>query len=404
MGVAMSGTGGFEDRFIQLGPSLVSVPERLLLAHARGEVLFITGAGSSIPSGLPDFRRLVLEVYQNLDASTHAVLNAIPAGAHNQFKPATAGLTTEQVAEVTRFVWGDYDVVLGMIERRLDGPAAPSSSVRLAVIDALRNSGAKPAEIHKALVRLSDRGPATTVVTTNFDRLLETAAGYQKKRLRCHSLGAVPRPGKAQEFAGVLHIHGVLSKDSKEFSDFVVTDQDFGEFYLRRRVVPDFIYDAARLFHLVLVGYSANDAPMRYLLNAVAADGSRFSDLKERFAFVSTDGTPDPVVLEDWKGRGITPIPYDSSSGHQMLTDTLVRWAELSAINGKRDKIDSALKKIVRSTRATSSDADRDLFDHLIRRSGADERVRISGVISKAKATPDWLDALLDVERPQSGS
>ena len=39
-----------------------------------------------------------------------------------------------------------------------------------------------------------------------------------------------------------------------------------------RRVVPDLIYDAARLFNLVLVGYSANDPPMRYLLNAVAAD------------------------------------------------------------------------------------------------------------------------------------
>ena len=42
--------------------------------------------------------------------------------------------------------------------------------------------------------------------------------------------------------------------------------------YYRYGYVPDFIYDAARLFHLVLVGYSANDPPMRYLLNAVAAD------------------------------------------------------------------------------------------------------------------------------------
>jgi len=82
-----------------------------------------------------------------------------------------------------------------------------------------------------------------------------------------------------------------------------VTDQDFGEFYLRRRVVPDFIYDAARLFNLVLVGYTANDPPMRYLLNAVAADGTRFDDLKERFTFIGDVHPPDPVALEDWKGR-----------------------------------------------------------------------------------------------------
>ncbi|MBM4289666.1 MAG: hypothetical protein FJ135_16260 [Deltaproteobacteria bacterium] len=91
--------------------------------------------------------------------------------------------------------------------------------------------------------------------------------------------------------------------------DLILTDQDFGEFYLRRPVVPDFIYDAARLFHLVLVGYSANDPPMRYLLNAVAADGTRFSEIKERFSFVPTN-TSDSELLEDWRGRGITPIPY----------------------------------------------------------------------------------------------
>ena len=83
-----------------------------------------------------------------------------------------------------------------------------------------------------------------------------------------------------------------------------LSDNDFGEFYLRRRVVPDFIYDAARLFHLVLVGYSANDPPMRYLLNAVAADGSRFSDLKERFTFVGAGDPPDAVELEDCHRTG----------------------------------------------------------------------------------------------------
>jgi hypothetical protein len=136
----------------------------------------------------------------------------------------------------------------------------------------------------------------------------------------------------------------------------VLTDQDFGEFYLRRRVVPDFIYDAARLFHLVLVGYSANDPPMRYLLNAVAADGTRFDDLKERFTFFGTD-SPDPVALEDWKARGITPIYYDGKGGHVTLRTTLDRWAELSAINGRKRTIDAEIRRIVKFTRATASDA-----------------------------------------------
>jgi len=163
---------------------------------------------------------------------------------------------------------------------------------------------------------------------------------------------------------------------------------------LRRRVVPDFIYDAARLFNLVLIGYSANDPPMRYLLNAVAADGTRFYDLKERFAFV---GTSDPVGLEDWKGRGITPIPYNTENKHSILLYTLERWAALSANNGKRSRVDTEVKRIVRTNRGDASDPNRDLFDHLIRRSNSSERTRLSALASKQKADLGWLDAIVAI-------
>jgi SIR2-like domain len=278
----------------------------------------------------------------------------------------------------------------------MDGRGARSSRVRSAVTDVLRNAGSRPAPIHRALVSLADRGAATTIVTTNFDKLLEAAARGQGKRLQSYALGGIPRPGRSDEFAGVLHIHGVLGEQHRA-SDVIVTDQDFGEFYLRRRIVPDFIYDAARLFHLVLVGYSANDAPMRYLLNAVAADGSRFDDLRERFAFVGMAPQIDPVAIEDWKGRGITPIPYSASEQHIMLGRTLKRWAELSAINGRPGHVDSTLRRLIRTPRSGSTDSDRDLFDHLIRRSATNERQRMSAFISESGAGLDWLDAIATI-------
>ena len=52
-----------------MGEKLPLIPERLLLAHARGEVLFICGAGISRPANLPDFRQLVLDVYGKLDTA-----------------------------------------------------------------------------------------------------------------------------------------------------------------------------------------------------------------------------------------------------------------------------------------------------------------------------------------------
>lgn len=109
------------DRVIPLGSDLAAIPERLLLAHARGEVLFIAGAGISQPAGLPDFRGLVLGVYAQLDAAVHAVISNIPHIGCNHLSTDLAGLTTQQAAEVRRFIRGDYDVVLGMLERRIDG-------------------------------------------------------------------------------------------------------------------------------------------------------------------------------------------------------------------------------------------------------------------------------------------
>lgn len=379
------------ERVLSLGYGLPVVPERLMLAHARGRVLFIAGAGVSKPAGLPDFRKLVLDVYAKLDAGVHAVVTGSKDDEPGDF----SGLTSQQIAEVKRFKRRDYDVVLGMLERRIDDKPSGTSRVRATVAEVLRAAGPKPAPIHKALMRLADRGGASAIVTTNFDLLLQAGASG-KEKLQTYSLGGIPRPGRSSEFAGILHIHGALDRNSKRASDLVFTDQDFGEFYMRRRTVPEFIYDAARLFHLVLIGYSADDPPMRYLLNAIAADGVRFDDLKERFTFVGVE-TPDPVLVEDWKGRGITPIVYDSKDHHQSLLNLLERWAEFSAVNGRPGKAEAEVKRIVKRPRNAADESDRDLFDHLVRRGNTSERVRLSSLASKAGADTGWLDSIVEI-------
>ena len=387
-----------EDRVIRLGPGLPAIPERLLLAHARGEVLFITGAGISRPANLPDFRGLVMETYEELDGAVHDVISKLSSDACTRCALNLEGLSPQQSAEVQRFRAGDFDVALGMLERRMDGPARETSQVRRAVVRRLTKPEVRHAPIHTALMKLADRGGAVTMVTTNFDLLLEEAARNVTPRIQAYALGGIPRPARGQSFAGVMHIHGVVERDENRISDLIVSDQDFGEFYLRRRTVPDFIYDAARLFNLVLVGYSANDPPMRYLLNAVAADGTRFDDLKERFTFVGSEEV-DPIAVEDWKGRGITPVPYDKRDGHVALLNALERWAELSPINGKRSKIDAEIKRIVKVSRSASSDSDRDLFDHLLRRSSAPERIRLTKLAGLGKADFGWLDAIASITR-----
>jgi NAD-dependent SIR2 family protein deacetylase len=384
---------GIDDRVISLGPGMPAIPERLLLAHARGDVLFIAGAGISQPAGLPDYRELVVKVYARLDAAVHDIVSKIPRSACNQWNADVSQLTHRQAAEVRRFVAGDYDVVLGMLERRMDGQAGKPSSVRQIIATELRTQDIRPAPIHRALMGLADRGGSIAIITTNFDRLLEEAVKRAHPRIQTYALGGIPRPGRRSDFAGILHIHGAVDPNANRATDLIVSDQDFGEFYLRRRTVSDFVYDAARLFHLVLVGYSANDPPMRYLLNAIAADGTRFDDLKERFTFVGTQA-PDPTALEDWRGRGITPIHYQAANGHSALSNVLERWAELSAVNGEKQTLDKELIRIVTENRKSTLEADCDLFDHLVRRSNSNERVRLATLVSKRGADLGWLDAI----------
>lgn len=395
------------DRSLRLRPGLPELPERLLLAHAEGRVLFIAGAGVSMqaPSCLPDFGQLVRGVVGELDVALGAHLAASRAG--TGAAPSSAGLLTldpEQRALLSRIHASELDVALGILERRMDGDQARQSTVRRAVANALRVSRAH-APIHEALVKLANRGVASTIVTTNFDGLLETAARALRVPLQRYSLQDIPRPSLRPEFNGVLHIHGALDPDPRRNSELILTDRDFGEHYLRRRTIPDFIYDTARIFHIVLVGYSLDDPPMRYLLNAVAADGQRFTDLKERFVFVAVQGQPDgpnggeiEAEMATWRGRGLTPIPFDRSDGYRALPDVLSAWADLSPY-GRREKADLRLRTILRREVAGTSDESSALFGHLFRRGTDGEQVRIAIAARDGRADPAWLDRMVEIAR-----
>lgn len=399
-----------DDAEVVLGPACAALPERLLLAHTRGQVLFLAGAGVSMsgPPCLPSFRDLVLEVYRRLHDPLLPVLQELSG--EGPGLPQGPALTAHQKAEARHFEKQQLDVVLGMLERRIDGGRREESQVRRAAVDALRpGRSARHAGIHTNLIRLANRGAATAILTTNFDLLLESAAEELGRTLEAHALGAIPRPAERPSFRGVLHLHGALRSEDDFIPDLILTDQDFGEFYLRRRVLPDLLYDAARIYHLVLVGYTATDPPVRYLLDAISADDARFSDLKERFAFVPCEGKEaDEVTFADWKGRGLTPIPYSSSESHRELAVTLATWAELFEKTQSLEEGDETiterrvrelLGRITETPLSGASDEERGIFGHVIRREGRTRRAQLAKYLGDLKRDYGWLDRILEVTR-----
>ena len=117
---------------MKLLPDGPDIPQELLTAQEKGEVLFICGAGVSMTIGLPSFRGLVLAVYEALGENWH-------------LHPAE-----REIMEPNGRLSGQYDRVLRSLERRLTAAGtAQAGRLRERIRDAVR-AGLQPPKDQKA--------------------------------------------------------------------------------------------------------------------------------------------------------------------------------------------------------------------------------------------------------------
>lgn len=301
-------------QFITNGPE---IPTELLHAQERGEVVFVCGAGISRTVNLPSFYELTKNIYEAL----HENWEQYPAEAEGMNK---AHLTLDRTLFALQMRLASHD-------------PRQAAEVRRQIIAAVQKSlEPPPAHLvhHMNILRLSrDVELRTRVVTTNFDTLFERAwQDSRKTKIRSYAVAEMPAPGSA-DFEGVLHLHGRIADEKLELvrSDLVLTSAEFGEAYLRSGWAARYVYDLARTSAIVIVGYGVDDPPMRYLMEVLTADRSRFVDLKPIYAFVPSDEDERSRAkqLALWKARGTTPIVYDHKGGadHSALYDTLDAWS-----------------------------------------------------------------------------
>ncbi len=107
-------------------------------------------------------------------------------------------------------------------------------------------------------------------------------------------------------------------------SDLVLTSADFGDAYLRNGWASRYLEDRMRTGTLILVGYRAEDAAMRLLLEALDADRDRFPDLEGIYAMEK--GSPGSASI--WKAKGIKAIEF---ADYDEIYATLREWARYNA-------------------------------------------------------------------------
>ena len=273
-------------RFSSDGPEF---PNEFIDSLLAGEVIFLCGTGVSAPQ-MPDFKGLVESTYETLGVER---------------------TDSEQRA----FEKDLFEEVLGALNRRLSDPCA----VTRTVAELLTVPDDPVLDQHRTILRLSrDLDNRILVVTTNFDTLLERAAAevgqIETPRDISFAGQALPAPG-SPSFSGVIHIHGRLADRllGLEATPLVMTSADYGDAYMRSGWASRFLFDLARCKTIVLVGYSASDAPVRYFLNVLEADRVRFPDLKPVYA-VDAYGCDPEEATSSWGTLAVIPLPYKMNS------------------------------------------------------------------------------------------
>lgn len=300
-------------RFVEQG---ADIPDELIRAVTDGSATFLCGAGVSFRVNLPSFKLLTECVYARLGETPD-----------------------DEAAERNAIQSKEYDRALRSLEKRTHRPGTPSR-----VRDAVARELAPPAVAfpdHLALLHLSrDRDGRPRLLTTNFDTLFERAA-HAAGILNVPSYSGVsmPRAGGDRDH-GILHLHGRIADDTLNLdpTDLILTSADFGEAYLRSGWASRYIEDRMRLGTLVLVGYGAEDAAMRLLLETLDADRDRFRDLHDIYAMELGTATSASI----WKAKGIKPIEFSS---YEAIYDTLSEWARYAKqpVDYRRARVGSIL-------------------------------------------------------------
>ena len=177
----------------------------------------------------------------------------------------------------------------------------------------------------KTVLRLSKSPDGKhQIVTTNFDYLFERALDEQLKRYVAPTL---PDLTTGQSIDGLVYLHGRINGNMRPgdgHQGFVLTSSDFGRAYLAEGWATRFVRDLLDRYTVVLLGYSASDPPVRYLLQGLHT--RTYGKRPSIYAF--DGGKTEQDVRQRWQDNDVQPLPYiTTDNDHTPLWNTLDAWA-----------------------------------------------------------------------------
>ncbi|MBO9170022.1 SIR2 family protein [Rhizobium sp. L245/93] len=300
-------------RFTAYGPS---IPDELLIARDQSKVVFFCGAGVSQA-------RAKLDNFADLADKAMAILGAGRESSARKLLDAAS--TAKQIKGVGSLVATDR--VFSLLERDFE-----VSDIHAAVSSVLAPLPGADLSAHRLILTLAGGlGENTRLVTTNFDLLFEDCD------VDLPSIGPLSLPDLSRtDLHGIVHLHGRVTRDysGSDADGFVLSSSDFGKAYLANGWATRFIQALLEKYSIVFLGYSADDPPVQYLLEALKGTPQSAGRM---YAFQSGE---DGAASALWEHKGVTAIPYSQADGHSALWRTLEAWAERAEdVDGWYDRI-----------------------------------------------------------------
>ena len=285
-------------RFKADGPA---IPDILLDERDAGNVVFLCGAGVSMPAGMPNFRELADHVANEVapppDSGIRRALQIF-----DETGPPVAEWCRPSLDRVFQRLYEKYgrEQVVEIVWRKLNEPP-------------------KSQRHHRIIARLSANAEGDPqIVTTNFDLLFETALG--KQEIPRYEPPMYPDLRHGVPATGITYLHGRLAATESGPHNYILSSAELGRAYLAEGWAAKFVRDLLQHHTVVLLGYRADDPPVHYLLQGLDSVGRQTPD--RLFAFDL--GDPDDVDA-NWTDRGVNAIPYGDN--HEVLWETLEAWA-----------------------------------------------------------------------------
>ncbi|MBB4292024.1 hypothetical protein GGE16_004100 [Rhizobium leguminosarum] len=265
---------------------------------------------------MPDFFGLAEAVITELGVPSQSPVHRILAEARDiEKRTGVAGLISA-------------DKLFGLLEQDFN-----RKDIEAAVAKSLKPGNGADMSAHRMLVDLATAPNGNVqLVTTNFDRLFNDCSAAVGSTL----FPNLPDPARQGAINGIVYLHGRATLDYRgaENDGFVLSSASFGKAYLSDGWAANFFKEILKRFVVVFVGYTADDPPVQYLLEALNSDGGYLEGV---YAFQS--GTEDAAIRR-WRHKGVRAIPYDPTDSHKALWDTLEAWAaRANDIDGWYDAI-----------------------------------------------------------------